>query len=298
MEPNAATENSTRQTVFLLLNSYLVLDTLPSEYDSRVKAMEVDERPAETYTDIGGLEKQTKEFVEAIGCLMYGPPAVRDATFELAKEKAPAVIFPDELDAIDTKQFNSEKSGDRGVQRTILELLGQLDGFSSDDRIKVRIESIVTRIFQNSSHLPNRSSRRRTDILDRALLQSGRLDRKIEFPLPNETARACILEIHSRKMTVSPGVNFKELTRSTDELNGAQLEAVCVEAAALQDIVRETTVLALPLKYLHATIPADERETIPLPMLLHKRLDLLKRSAQLSESRLRRSLDPPHLRRH
>ena len=73
----------------------------------------------------------------------------------------------------------------------------------------------------------------RIDILDPALLRSGRLDRKIEFPLPNETARARILEIHSRKMAVSPGVNFEELARSTDEFNGAQLKAVCVEAGMI-----------------------------------------------------------------
>lgn len=208
----AVVKTSTRQTVFLPLiglvppeklqpgdlvgvnkDSYLVLDTLPAEFDNRVKAMEVDERPTETYTDIGGLEKQIEELVEAIvlpmeqadrfktlgikppkGCLMYGPPGtgktllaracaaqtkacylklagpslvqmfigdgaklVRDA-FALAKEKAPAIIFIDELDAIGTKRFDSEKSGDREVQRTMLELLNQLDGFGSDDRIKVR----------------------------------------------------------------------------------------------------------------------------------------------------------------
>ena len=73
----------------------------------------------------------------------------------------------------------------------------------------------------------------RIDILDPALLRSGRLDRKIEFPLPNETARARILEIHSRKMTVAPDVNYEELARSTDEFNGAQLKAVCVEAGMI-----------------------------------------------------------------
>jgi 26S proteasome regulatory subunit T5 len=73
----------------------------------------------------------------------------------------------------------------------------------------------------------------RIDILDPALLRSGRLDRKIEFPLPNETARARILEIHSRKMTCSPDVNYEELARSTDEFNGAQLKAVCVEAGMI-----------------------------------------------------------------
>ncbi|KAI0689070.1 26S proteasome subunit P45 [Cytidiella melzeri] len=285
----AVIKTSTRQTVFLPMiglvpadqlkpqdligvnkDSYLVLDTLPSEYDSRVKAMEVDERPTETYTDIGGLEKQIEELVEAIvlpmeqadkfktlgikppkGCLMYGPPGtgktllaracaaqtkacylklagpslvqmyigdgaklVRDA-FALAKEKAPAIIFIDELDAIGTKRFDSEKSGDREVQRTMLELLNQLDGFGSDERIKVI------------------AATNRIDILDPALLRSGRLDRKIEFPLPNETSRARILEIHSRKMSVSSDINFEELARSTDEFNGAQLKAVCVEAGMI-----------------------------------------------------------------
>lgn len=73
----------------------------------------------------------------------------------------------------------------------------------------------------------------RIDILDPALLRSGRLDRKIEFPLPNESARARILEIHSRKMTLEGNVNFEELARSTDEFNAAQLKAVCVEAGMI-----------------------------------------------------------------
>ncbi|CAG8584814.1 18335_t:CDS:10 [Dentiscutata erythropus] len=285
----AVIKTSTRQTIFLPLiglvdpatlkpgdligvnkDSYLVLDTLPAEYDSRVKAMEVDEKPTEDYTDIGGLDKQIEELVEAIvlpmthadrfknlgikppkGVLMYGPPGtgktllaracaaqtnstylklagpqlvqmfigdgaklVRDA-FNLAKEKAPSIIFIDELDAIGTKRFDSEKSGDREVQRTMLELLNQLDGFSSDERIKVI------------------AATNRIDILDPALLRSGRLDRKIEFPLPNEEARARILQIHSRKMTVGADVNYDELARCCDEFNGAQCKAVCVEAGML-----------------------------------------------------------------
>ncbi|UZJ56337.1 hypothetical protein CBS101457_005657 [Exobasidium rhododendri] len=284
----AVIKTSTRQTIFLPIiglvpseslrpgdligvnkDSYLILDKLPAEYDSRVKAMEVDERPTETYTDIGGLDKQIEELVEAIvlpmqqeqkfknlgikppkGALMYGPPGtgktllaracaaqtnacylklagpslvqmfigdgaklVRDA-FELAKEKAPAIIFIDELDAIGTKRFDSDKSGDREVQRTMLELLNQLDGFNSHEQIKVI------------------AATNRIDILDPALLRSGRLDRKVEFPLPNEAGRAMILQIHSRKMTVGV-VNFEELARTTDEMNGAQLKAVCVEAGML-----------------------------------------------------------------
>lgn len=158
-----------------------------------------------------------------------GAKLVRDA-FELAKTHKAAIIFIDELDAIGTKRFDSDKSGDREVQRTMLELLNQLDGFGSDDRIKVRTP--FSHAFSDRGH---KSSRRRApvqviaatnriDVLDPALLRSGRLDRKIEFPLPNEDARAKIMEIHSRKMRVSKKVNFEELARSTDEFNGAQLK--------------------------------------------------------------------------
>jgi 26S proteasome regulatory subunit T5 len=265
-------ENSLKPGDLIGVNkdSYLILDTLPPEYDSRVKAMEVDEKPTESYTDIGGLDKQIQELVEAIvlpithkarydaigirppkGCLMYGPPGtgktlmaracaaecnatflklagpqlvqmfigdgaklVRDA-FALAKEKAPTIIFIDELDAIGTKRFDSDKAGDREVQRTMLELLNQLDGFQPNDEIKVI------------------AATNRVDILDPALLRSGRLDRKIEFPHPDEAARARIMQIHSRKMNVNPDVNFEELARCTEDFNGAQCKAVCVEAGMI-----------------------------------------------------------------
>jgi len=281
-------KTSTRQTVFLPViglvdpktlrpsdligvnkDSYLILDTLPPEYDSRVKAMEVDEKPTEEYNDVGGLDKQIQELQEAIvlpithkerfetigiqppkGVLMYGPPGtgktllaracaaqtqacflklagpalvqmyigdgaklVRDA-FALAKEKAPSIIFIDELDAIGTKRFDSEVSGDREVQRTMLELLNQLDGFTSTDQVKVI------------------AATNRVDILDPALLRSGRIDRKIEFPLPNEEARSRILQIHSRQMTTKE-INFDEIARITSDFNGAQLKAVCVEAGMI-----------------------------------------------------------------
>jgi 26S proteasome regulatory subunit T5 len=251
-------------------DSYLVLDTLPAEYDARVKAMEVDEKPSEDYSDVGGLDKQIQELVEAVvlpvthrdrfkslgikppkGVLLYGPPGtgktliaracaaqtdatflklagpqlvqmfigdgaklVRDA-FALAKEKAPCIIFIDEIDAIGTKRFDSELSGDREVQRTMLELLNQLDGFASDDRVKVI------------------AATNRPDTLDPALMRSGRLDRKIEFPHPDEAARAKILAIHARRMSLSGDINFDELARCTDDFNAAQLKAVCVEAGML-----------------------------------------------------------------
>eukprot|EP00890_Picochlorum_soloecismus_P004959 jgi/Picsp_1/5464/NSC_02823-R1_26s proteasome regulatory particle triple-a atpase subunit5a len=291
-------KTSTRQTVFLPVpglvdpetlkpgdlvgvnkDSYLILDTLPAEYDSRVKAMEVDEKPTEDYSDIGGLDKQIQELREAIvlpithkdrflslgikppkGVLLHGPPGtgktliartcaaqtnatflklagpslvqmfigdgakmVRDA-FALAKEKAPAIIFIDEIDAIGTTRRDSEMSGDREVQRTMLELLNQLDGFSSADDVKII------------------AATNRPDTLDPALMRSGRLDRKIEFPHPNEEARAKILRIHSRKMNVSPDVNYEELGSSTDDFNAAQLKAVCVEAGMLA-LRRDATVV-------------------------------------------------------
>jgi 26S proteasome regulatory subunit T5 len=122
-----------------------------------------------------------------------GAKLVRDA-FALAKEKAPAIIFIDEIDAVGTKRFDSDKHGDREVQRTMLELLNQLDGFSSSDDVKVI------------------AATNRIDILDPALLRSGRIDRKIEFPLPNEQARARILVIHSRNMKYSKGFKLKLIT--------------------------------------------------------------------------------------
>ncbi|CAN0520462.1 unnamed protein product [Ectocarpus sp. 12 AP-2014] len=98
----------------------------------------------------------------------------------------------------------------------MLELLNQLDGFSSNDKIKVI------------------AATNRPDVLDPALLRSGRLDRKIELPHPSEEARGRILQIHSRKMNVDKSdVNFEELARSCDDFNGAQLKAVCVEAGML-----------------------------------------------------------------
>jgi 26S proteasome regulatory subunit T5 len=143
-----------------------------------------------------------------------GAKMVQDA-FALAKSKSPAIIFIDELDAIGTKRFASEKEGDREVQRTMLELLNQLDGFSSTSEVKVI------------------AATNRVDTLDPALLRSGRLDRKVEFPLPNEEARAHIMRIHSRKMNVNTDVNFEELSRCTEDFNGAQCKAVCVEAGMI-----------------------------------------------------------------
>ncbi|KAF0885478.1 PRS6A protein, partial [Crocuta crocuta] len=103
-----------------------------------------------------------------------GVKLVCDA-FALAKEKAPSIIFIDELDAIGTKRFGSEKAGDQEIQRTMLQLLNQLDGFQPNTQVKVI------------------AATNRVDIFDPAFLCSGHLDRKIEFPMPNEEARARIM---------------------------------------------------------------------------------------------------------
>ena len=252
-------------------DTYLIYEKLPTEYDSRVRVMELDTKPTEKYSDMGGVDKQIQELEEAIvlplekkhlfeaigikppkGVLMFGPPGtgksmlaravaarvkatflklagsqlvqayigdgakmVRDA-FALAREKAPTIIFIDEIDAVGLKRSGGDGHGGQEVQRTMLELLNQLDGFSSTDDVKVI------------------AATNRADVLDPALLRSGRLDRKIEFPMPNEEGRAKILEIHSRKMHYNNKlVNFKEFARMTDDFNGAMLKAVCVEAGMI-----------------------------------------------------------------
>ena len=201
--------------------------------------MRVEKVPDSTYETLGGLEKQVKEIKEVIelpikhpeifeslgisqpkGVLLYGPPgtgktllarAVAHHTdccfirvsgselvqkyigegsrmvrelFVMARESAPSIIFMDEVDSIGSSRIEGSEGGDSEVQRTMLELLNQLDGFESASNIKVLMAT------------------NRLDILDDALIRPGRIDRKIEFPNPNEAARADILKIHSRKMNL------------------------------------------------------------------------------------------------
>ena len=157
-----------------------------------------------------------------------GAKLVRDA-FELAKEKAPAIIFIDELDAIGTKRFDSDKSGDREVQRTMLELLNQLDGFSSDERIKVI------------------AATNRIDILDPALLRSGRLDRKIEFPLPSRREKRLIFQTITGNMNLAPDVDLEDYVGRPDKLSSAEIASVC-QAAGLQ-AVRKNRYVILPADF-------------------------------------------------
>jgi proteasome regulatory subunit len=132
--------------------------------------------------------------------------------FELAKEKAPSIIFIDEIDAVAAKRLKSSTSGDREVQRTLMQLLAELDGFESRGDI-----GIV-------------AATNRPDILDPALLRPGRFDRFIEVPLPNEDGRKEILKIHTSKMSLSEEADIDLLATLTDGVSGADLKAICTEA--------------------------------------------------------------------
>lgn len=135
--------------------------------------------------------------------------------FVMAREHAPSIIFMDEIDSIGSSRMEGgggSGGGDSEVQRTMLELLNQLDGFEATKDIKVIMAT------------------NRIDILDPALLRPGRIDRKIEFPPPNEQARADILKIHSRKMNLTRGIDLNKVASMMGGSSGAEVKGVCTEA--------------------------------------------------------------------
>ncbi|MEN6329001.1 MAG: proteasome-activating nucleotidase [Methanobacteriaceae archaeon] len=132
--------------------------------------------------------------------------------FELAKEKSPSIIFIDEIDAIAAKRLKSSTSGDREVQRTLMQLLAEMDGFESRGDV-----GIV-------------AATNRPDILDPALLRPGRFDRFIEVPVPNEDGRREILRIHTKNMTMEDDVDLDLVSALTDGASGADVKAICTEA--------------------------------------------------------------------
>jgi len=250
--------------VALKNEGYELHKILPNKVDPLVSLMKVEKIPNSTYEEIGGCDKQVKEIKEVVelpikhpelfdalgiqqpkGVLLYGPPgtgktllarAVAHHTectfirvsgselvqkyigegsrmvrelFVMAREHAPSIIFIDEIDSIGSARMSR---GDSEVQRTMLELLNQLDGFESTKEIKIIMAT------------------NRIDILDPALLRPGRIDRKIEFPNPNEAARLDILQIHSRKMNLARGINLQKIADSANGASGAELKAICTEA--------------------------------------------------------------------
>lgn len=244
---------------------YCITLPLPRKIDSSVTLMQVVEKPEVTYDDIGGCQQEIekiKEVVEAPllnpekfvnlgidppkGVLLYGPPgtgktllakAVANRTnatfirvigsellqkyvgegarmvreiFEMAKKKKACIIFFDEVDAFGGTRYAD--GDDNEVQRTMLELINQLDGFDSRGNVKVIMAT------------------NRPDTLDPALLRPGRLDRKVEFGLPDLAGRTKILQIHARVMSVEKNIRFELIARLCPTATGAELRSVCTEA--------------------------------------------------------------------
>lgn len=132
--------------------------------------------------------------------------------FVMAREHQPSIIFMDEIDSIGGKRIDSGKGSDSEVQRTMLELLNQMDGFESSNQIKIIMAT------------------NRIDILDPALLRPGRIDKKIELPHPTEESRIQILKIHSRKMNLMRGINFQKVATKMIGASGAESKSICTEA--------------------------------------------------------------------
>jgi len=140
-----------------------------------------------------------------------GAQLVRDI-FQMAREKAPSIIFIDEIDAVGSIRTHDGTTGSAEVNRTMMQLLAEMDGFRS--RGDIRIIAATNRI----------------DILDPALLRPGRFDRIIEIPMPSLEGRLKILEIHTRKMKKAEDIDLEQIARATDEASGADLKSIAVEA--------------------------------------------------------------------
>jgi proteasome regulatory subunit len=247
-----------------------IMDVLPAPVDPVVSGAEILDKPAITYSDIGGLKDQMLELREAVedpllrpelyakvgieppkGVLLVGPPgtgktlmakAVANATnatfirmvgselvqkyigegarlvrelFQLAKEKAPSIIFIDELDSVGAKRLDVTTSGDREVQRTLMQLLSELDGFTPMSDVKII------------------GATNRPDILDDALLRPGRFDRIIEVGLPDKDGREQIFSIHLAHMSIDGEVTAAKLAAMTEGSSGAIIKSVCTEAGML-----------------------------------------------------------------
>ena len=132
--------------------------------------------------------------------------------FDLAKEKAPAIIFIDEIDSIGSKRLDSSTSGDREVQRTLMQLLSEMDGFESTQNVKII------------------AATNRPELLDKALLRPGRFDRIIEIGLPDSSARNKILKILTNSMPLGKSIKLKNIANKTEGFSGAELKALVMEA--------------------------------------------------------------------
>ncbi|KAE9034137.1 26S proteasome regulatory subunit 10B A [Phytophthora rubi] len=253
--------------VALDMTTLTIMRYLPREVDPTVYHMLNEDAGNVSFSSIGGLNEQIRELREVVelpltnpelflrvgikppkGVLLYGPPGTGktllaralacniNATFlkvvasaivdkyigesarviremfGYARDHQPCVIFMDEIDAIGGSRYSEGTSADREIQRTLMELLNQLDGFDALGQVKMVMAT------------------NRPDILDPALLRPGRLDRKIEIPLPNEASRMDILKIHSGPITKKGEIDYESIVKLTDGFNGADMRNVCTEA--------------------------------------------------------------------
>lgn len=176
----------------------------------------------------------TASFIRVVGSefvqkyLGEGPRMVRDV-FRMARENSPAIIFIDEIDAIATKRFDAQTGADREVQRILLELLNQMDGFDQTSNVKVSLFPLYYCWPPNTAKVIMATNR--ADTLDPALLRPGRLDRKIEFPsLRDRRERRLIFSTIASKMSLSPEVDLDSLIIRNDPLSGAIIAAIMQEA--------------------------------------------------------------------
>jgi proteasome regulatory subunit len=195
-------------------------------------------------TDATFLRVVGSEFVQKY--IGEGARLVREL-FELAKSKSPAIIFIDELDAIGARRMDGATSGDREVQRTLMQILAEMDGF--DARGEVKLIAATNRL----------------DMLDPALLRPGRFDRVIEIPMPSREARESILKIHTAGMSLDEGVNLKLISDMAEGSSGADLKAVSTEAGMYAIREERTTVYQSDFESAAAKILHKERNHISEP---------------------------------
>ena len=156
-------------------------------------------------------------FIEVVGSELVqkfigeGAKLVKEI-FDMARKKAPAIVFIDELDALAAKRMEVGTSGEREVNRTFMQLLAELDGFKPLDNVKVI------------------GATNRKDILDPAVVRPGRLDRRIYIPIPNKEARLEIFKIHTKAMSFDKKISIESLVERMEEFSGAEIKAVCTEA--------------------------------------------------------------------
>jgi proteasome regulatory subunit len=169
--------------------------------------------------------------------------------FEMAKNKAPAIIFIDELDAIGARRLDGATSGDREVQRTLMQLLAEMDGF--DPRGEVKLIAATNRL----------------DMLDPALLRPGRFDRVIEIPMPNRDAITSILKIHTHGMSLDEEVNLKQIAELAEGASGADLRALATEAGMYAIREERTTIYQTDFENAAAKILRKEKINEPADLV-------------------------------